>query len=160
MTPTHHVRAYLSLGANLGERATNLGVARESLLAVDGVRMVSCSAVVETVPVDYLDQPDFLNQVIGLDTALEPRPLLETCLKIEQQMGRDRESVPRGGPRTIDIDILVYGDTRIDEPGLTIPHPRLAERTFLIELCRQVGVPAAQLPKLPRSHVDAQRQWA
>ncbi len=159
MTQMHRVRAYLSLGANLGDRAQNLGVARASLLAVDGVRMVSCSAVVETTPVDYLEQPDFLNQVIGLDTALKPRQLLETCLKIEQQMGRDRESVPRGGPRTIDIDILVYGDTEIDEPGLTIPHARLAERAFLIELCRQVGVPASQLPEFPRSHVETERQW-
>jgi 2-amino-4-hydroxy-6-hydroxymethyldihydropteridine diphosphokinase len=160
MTPTHHVRTYLSLGANLGDRAKNLGRARASLLAVDGIRMVSCSAVAETTPVDYLEQPDFLNQVIGLDTTLEPRQLLETCLKIEQQMGRDRESVPRGGPRTIDIDILLYGDIQIDAPGLTIPHPRLAQRTFFIELCRQVGVPAAQLPELPPSHVEAQRQWA
>ena len=160
MTPTHHVRTYLSLGANLGDRVKNLGRARASLLAVDGIRMVSCSAVAETTPVDYLEQPDFLNQVIGLDTTLEPRQLLKTCLKIEQQMGRDRESVPRGGPRTIDIDILLYGDIQIDAPGLTIPHPRLAQRTFFIELCRQIGVPAAQLPELPGSHVKAQRQWA
>lgn len=160
MTPTLRVRTYLSLGSNLGDRAKNLGVARASLLAVDSIRMISCSAVVETTPVDYLEQPDFLNQVIGLDTALEPRHLLETCLKIEQDMGRDRDSVPRGGPRTIDIDILLYADIHIDEPGLTIPHPRLAERAFFIQLCGQVGVPAAQLPQLPRSHVDAQRQWA
>lgn len=159
MKPTHGVRAYLSLGANLGDRAKNLGVARESLLAVDGVRMASCSAVIETTPVDYLEQPDFLNQVIGLDTVLEPHQLLETCLKIEQQMGRDRDAVPRGGPRTIDIDILLYGDIQIDEPGLTIPHPRLAERTFFIELCRQVGVSAAHLPELPSS-VETARQWA
>jgi 2-amino-4-hydroxy-6-hydroxymethyldihydropteridine diphosphokinase len=75
-------------------------------------------------------------------------------------MGRDRESVPRGGPRTIDIDILLYGDIQIDEPGLTIPHPRLPGRTFFIQLCRQIGVPTSQLPKLPRSHTEAQRQWA
>jgi 2-amino-4-hydroxy-6-hydroxymethyldihydropteridine diphosphokinase len=159
MKPTHGVRAHLSLGANLGDRAKNLGVARASLLAVDGVRMASCSAVIETTPVDYLEQPNFLNQVIGLDTVLKPRQLLETCLKIEQRMGRDRDTVPRGGPRTIDIDILLYGDIQIDEPGLTIPHPRLAERTFFIELCRQVGVPATHLPELPSS-VETTRQWA
>ena len=160
MTPTHRVRTYLSLGSNLGERAKNLGMARAALLAVDGTRLGSCSAVVETTPVDYLEQPDFLNQVIGLDTVLEPRQLLDTCLKIEQQMGRDRESVPRGGPRTIDIDILLYGDIQIDEPGLTIPHPRLPERTFFVQLCRQVGAPTAQLPKIPRSNIEAERQWA
>ena len=153
-------RAYLSLGANLGDRAKSLGEARASLMAVDGVRMVSCSAVVETAPVDYLDQPDFLNQVIGLDTELKPRQLLETCLTIEQRMGRDRGAVPQGGPRSIDIDILLYGDMRIDEPGLTIPHPRLAERPFFIELCRQVGVPAASLPEVPRSYVETERRWA
>lgn len=160
MTPTHRARSYLSLGSNLGDRAKNLGIARASLLAIGGIRLVSCSAVIETTPVDYVDQPRFLNQVIGLDTVLEPSQLLDTCLRIEQQMGRDRESVPRGGPRTIDIDILLYGDIQIDEPGLTIPHPRLPERTFFIQLCRQIGAPTAQLPKPPRSHIEGQRQWA
>lgn len=149
-------RAYLSLGANLGDRAKNLGLARASLIAVrDGVRIVSCSAVIETAPVDYLDQPDFLNQVIGLDTKLGPRELLETCMAIEQQMGRDRDATPRSGPRSIDIDILLYGGMGLDEPGLTIPHPRLAERPFFIELCNQVGVPIAWLPEASRSWVEA-----
>jgi 2-amino-4-hydroxy-6-hydroxymethyldihydropteridine diphosphokinase len=117
--------------------------------------MVSCSAVIETAPVDYLDQPDFLNQVIGLDTKLQPLELLETCMAIEQRMGRNRDATPRGGPRSIDIDILLYGGVRLDEPGLTIPHPRLAERPFFIELCNQIGVPITWLPEVSRSCVEA-----
>ncbi len=149
-------RAYLSLGANLGDRVQSLGLARASLIALcDGIRMISCSAVIETTPVDYLDQPDFLNQVIGLDTKLEPHELLETCMAIEQRMGRDRDATPRRGPRSIDIDILLYGGMGLDEPGLTIPHPRLAERPFFIELCNQVGVPIAWLPEASRSCVEA-----
>lgn len=139
-------RAYLSLGSNLGERAASLGEARQRLIDAPGVRFSSASAVVETDPVDVVDQPDFLNQVVGVDVDLPPRQLLETCLSIERAMGRERSEGPPRGPRTIDLDVLLYDGRTIDEPGLEIPHPRLARRGFLLRLLRQIGAPAAWIP--------------
>lgn len=139
-------RAYLSLGSNIGDRGRWLGDARAALIARENLRLRATSPVLETDPVDVTDQPKFLNQVVAIDTALEPRALLETCLAIEQGLGRDRAAGPRRGPRTIDLDILLYGGRSIDEPGLTVPHPRLGERPFLLELCRQIGVPSTWLP--------------
>ncbi|MDX1661918.1 MAG: 2-amino-4-hydroxy-6-hydroxymethyldihydropteridine diphosphokinase [Gemmatimonadota bacterium] len=140
-------RAYLSLGSNLGDRAMALGEARRRLVDAPDLRLVAASAVVETAPVDLLDQPDFLNQVVGLDVDLSPERTLETCLAIERGMGRDRSESPPGGPRTIDLDLLLYGGRSIDEPGLTVPHPRLAERGFLLRLLDQVGAPASWIPE-------------
>ena len=143
-------RAYLALGSNLGERAALLGRARTALSAREGIRLASCSATVETEPVDVTDQPDFLNQVLGVDTDLPPRALLEAALEIERELGRDRSAAPPKGPRTIDVDVLLYGGREVDEPGLTVPHPRLAERGFLLELCRQAGAPEAWIPAAAR----------
>jgi len=140
-------RAYLSLGSNLGDRSCSLGEARTRLIERDGIRFVSCSAVVETEPVDVLDQPEFLNQVVGLDTELSARDLLAACLEIERGLGRVREGVPPRGPRTIDLDLLLYEGHRIEEDGLRVPHPRLARRPFLIELCRAAGAPEAWIPE-------------
>lgn len=140
-------RAYLSLGSNLGDRARNLGDARAALMAARGIALVSCSAVIETAPVDVVDQPRFLNQVLGVDASLPPRALLEACLATERALGRDRTVGPRRGPRTIDVDLLLYAGRVVDEPGLAVPHPRLAERAFFLELCRQAGAPAAWLPQ-------------
>ena len=94
--------------------------------------MVAVSSFRETDPVGYLDQPRFLNAVAALETALEPRALLDRLLAIELELGRTREG-PRFGPRTVDLDLLLYGDRVIDEPGLVVPHPRLAERRFVLE---------------------------
>jgi 2-amino-4-hydroxy-6-hydroxymethyldihydropteridine diphosphokinase len=140
-------RAYLSLGSNLGDRTERLGAARAALIARPDLRLVALSPVVETEPVDVPDQPRFLNQVLAVDTGLEPRPLLDVCLAIERRLGRDRRSGPPRGPRTIDIDLLLYGGETRDEPGLTVPHPRLAERGFFLDLCRAAGAPEAWLPK-------------
>lgn len=142
MTP----RAYLSLGSNLGDRERALGEARGALIDHEGIRLASCSEVIETAAVDVVDQPDFLNQVVGLDTTLGPAELLSTCLEIERSLGREREGVPPRGPRTIDLDVLLYEGRRIDEGDLVVPHPRLAERPFLLALCRRAGVPGAWLP--------------
>lgn len=139
-------RAYLALGSNLGERAALLGRARTALANRDGIRLVACSATVETDPVDVIDQPDFLNQVLGIDTELSPRALLDAGLAVERELGRDRSAGPRRGPRTIDVDVLLYGGREVVEPGLAVPHPRLAERPFLLELCRQAGAPEAWIP--------------
>ncbi|HUP19808.1 MAG TPA: 2-amino-4-hydroxy-6-hydroxymethyldihydropteridine diphosphokinase [Gemmatimonadota bacterium] len=143
-------RAYLALGSNMGERAALLGRARTALATREGIRLASCSATVETLPVDVTGQPDFLNQVLGVDTELSPRALLEAGLEIERELGRDRSAAPPKGPRTIDIDLLLYGGREVDEPGLTVPHPRLAERAFLLELCRQAGAPEAWIPAVAR----------
>lgn len=139
-------RAYVSLGSNQGDRRALLGEARERLAVADGIRLTSTSAVIETAPVDVVDQPDFLNQVLGLDVDLDARGLLDACLSIERAMGRDREAGPRRGPRTIDLDVLLFDGRSIDEEGLVVPHPRLARRAFFLELLDQVGAPAAWLP--------------
>jgi 2-amino-4-hydroxy-6-hydroxymethyldihydropteridine diphosphokinase len=140
------VRAYVSLGSNLGDRARSLGDARAALIAEPRVRLVSFSAMIETDPVDVLDQPRFLNQVLGIETALEARGLLDLCLGVERDLGRDRTTGTPRGPRTIDLDLLLYDGREIDEPGLTVPHPRLAVRGFLLGLCHQAGAPPAWLP--------------
>lgn len=139
-------RAYLSLGSNLGDRTEWLGAARAALIARADLRLTALSPVVETDPVDVTDQPRFLNQVVAIDTALEPRPLLDACLEIERGLGRDRAAGPRRGPRTIDVDVLLYEGQSIAEPGLTVPHPRLGVRPFFLDLCRAAGAPLAWLP--------------
>ena len=122
-------RCYIGLGSNLGDRAANLAEARR-LLDNTG-RMVGESSIYETEPwgVDH-SQPDYLNQVVSLATALSPASLLEALLKIEQDMGRVRAAP--GDPRLIDLDLLLYGDEVVDEPGLTLPHPRMCDRAFVL----------------------------
>jgi len=122
------VRAYIGLGSNLGDREATLRRALDLL----GDEVVAVSSFRETEPVGYLDQPRFLNAAAALDTELAPRALLDRLLEVERELGRTREG-PRFGPRTIDLDLLLYGDRTIDEPGLTVPHPRLAERLFVLE---------------------------
>lgn len=139
-------RAYLSLGSNLGDRAALLGEARERLIGTGGLRLVSTSSAIETEPVDVVDQPDFVNQVVGVDTELEPRALLEACLAVERAMGRDRSEGPPRGPRTIDLDVLLYDGREIVEPGLIVPHPRLARRGFFLDLLREAGAPEPWIP--------------
>jgi len=117
-------RVYFSLGSNLGDREANLRAAIERL------PVLRVSPAYETEPVDYTEQPWFLNVVVEAETGLSPRELLEAALRIEQDLGRVRTLAK--GPRTIDIDILLYGDRVIDEPGLQIPHPRMAERRFVL----------------------------
>jgi 2-amino-4-hydroxy-6-hydroxymethyldihydropteridine diphosphokinase len=126
------IRAYVGLGANVGNRRDNLDRAVELLARDRGIRVVAVSTVRETDPVGYVDQPRFLNAVAALDTDLAPRKLLDRLLAVERALGRKRTG-PRFGPRTIDLDLLVYGDETVDEPGLTVPHPRLAERRFVLE---------------------------
>ncbi len=103
------------------------------LAAEEGIEVVTVSTVRETDPVGHEDQPRFLNAAVSVETWLPPRTLLERLLEIEARLGRIRGFGPRFGPRTIDLDLLLYGDETIDEPGLTVPHPRLAERRFALE---------------------------
>ena len=125
-------RAYVALGANLGEREAALRAALAALDATEGIDVVAASTFRETDPVDYLDQPRFLNAAAALETTLSPRELLDALLEVERSLGRTREG-PRFGPRTIDLDLLLYGDESLDEPGLTVPHPRLHGRAFVLE---------------------------
>jgi 2-amino-4-hydroxy-6-hydroxymethyldihydropteridine diphosphokinase len=125
-------RAYVGLGANLGDRSAMLRAALEQLAAEPGVSLVAVSSVRETDPVGPVDQPRFLNAAAALETELSPRELLDRLLGIERRLGRTREG-PRFGPRTIDLDLLLYGEERLDEPGLELPHPRLHERLFALE---------------------------
>jgi 2-amino-4-hydroxy-6-hydroxymethyldihydropteridine diphosphokinase len=126
------VLAYVGLGGNLGDRRSYLERAVELLGRQPGVRVVRVSSYRETDPVGYVDQPRFLNGAVAIETELGARELLERLLAVERALGRERTG-PRFGPRTIDLDLLLYGDETIEEPGLTVPHPRLAERRFVLE---------------------------
>jgi 2-amino-4-hydroxy-6-hydroxymethyldihydropteridine diphosphokinase len=120
--------AYIALGANLGDRLAALRQAVHDLS--DAGMVTSCSAVYETAPVGFLDQPAYLNAAIQLQTELTPRQLLDALLRIETEHGRERTF--RDAPRTLDLDILLFDDRIVDEPGLVIPHPRLHERPFVL----------------------------
>jgi 2-amino-4-hydroxy-6-hydroxymethyldihydropteridine diphosphokinase len=138
-------RAYVGLGSNLGDRTRTLLDAVDALRAEDGVEVVGVSSLVETDPVGFLDQPRFVNGVVALDTTLTARGLLSLLLEVEQRFGRSREAVPAQGPRTLDLDLLLYGDAELDEPGLQVPHPRLHERAFVLEPLSELA-PGLQIP--------------
>jgi 2-amino-4-hydroxy-6-hydroxymethyldihydropteridine diphosphokinase len=122
---------YIGLGANLGDRKETIRAALDHLAGAD-ISVLRVSALRETDPVGYEEQPRFLNGVAEVETALEPLELLDRLLAVERELGRTREG-PRFGPRTIDLDLLLYGDLVLRHPRLTIPHPRLAERGFVLE---------------------------
>ena len=124
------VRAAIALGSNLEDPEAQLQRAFAELEALPGTRVVARSPHYRTAPVGYLDQPAFLNACALVETTLAPRDLLEHLLDIERRHGRVR--AVRNGPRTLDLDIIVYGERRIDEPGLCIPHPRAHERAFVL----------------------------
>lgn len=128
-------RAYLALGSNLGNRAEALAGAR-AMLEASGLRIAAASRVYESAPWGVVDQPPFLNQVVEVEATLTPRELLQRCHEIEGRLGRVRSA--RWGPRTIDVDILLYGAVRMSEPDLVIPHPHLSRRAFVL-------VPLAEL---------------
>jgi 2-amino-4-hydroxy-6-hydroxymethyldihydropteridine diphosphokinase len=124
-------RAYVGLGANLGPREVTILRAVDLLAAEEGVKVLELSELRETDPVGVVDQPPFLNGAVALETSLSPRELLDALLRVERELGRVRNE--RWGPRTIDLDLLVYGEEVVDEPGLRVPHPRLHERRFALE---------------------------
>jgi len=125
-------RAFVGLGSNLGDREENLRRAIDALGSLPGTAVVRKSHLRETEPVGFQDQSRFLNGAVELETSLEAFELLGAMLDIERRLGRRRAGV-KGGPRTIDLDLLVYDDLQIAEPGLELPHPRLAERRFVLE---------------------------
>jgi len=122
-------RVFLSLGSNLGDRRANLEEALR-LLTSQAVQVVRRSSWYETDPVGYADQPAFLNLVVEVRTTLEPRALLRRAQAVEAALGRER--TVRWGPRTVDVDLLLYGGRVVVEPDLVVPHPRMRERAFVL----------------------------
>jgi 2-amino-4-hydroxy-6-hydroxymethyldihydropteridine diphosphokinase len=138
-------RVYVGLGSNLGDREAALRSAIELLGREPGVAVRAVSTFRETDPVGVTEQPRFLNAVAELETAVPPRELLDRLLAIERELGRERTAERRWGPRAIDLDLLLYGDDVIDEQGLRVPHPRLAERRFVLEPLEELD-PDLSLP--------------
>ena len=137
-------RAYIGLGANLGARERTLRAAVDALASEPGIEVVAVSALRETEPVGVGEQPPFLNGAAELETGLTARELLDRLLAVEQRFGRVR--VPgEHGPRTLDLDLLLYGNARIQEPGLEVPHPRLHERAFVLRPLAELA-PGLEVP--------------
>ena len=150
MTPDEPIFAALSLGGNMGDVRASFRFALEKLALAPGVAVVATSSVYRTAPWGKLDQPDFLNMAALLRVTISPRALLDLCLSIERDQGRAR--LEHWGPRTLDIDVLTYGDAVVEEPGLSIPHPRLQDRAFVLTPLAEIapdtlvrGVRAADL---------------
>jgi 2-amino-4-hydroxy-6-hydroxymethyldihydropteridine diphosphokinase len=141
-------RAYLGIGSNLGERLAYLQLAVDELAAADGVTVVGVSSVYETAPVGGPEQPDYLNAVVAVDTFLTAHELLRVAQGIEAEA--DRVRTVRWGPRTLDVDVLLFGDEHIDDPDLVVPHPRMTERAFVV-------VPLADLDPAWAARIPADR---
>ena len=124
------VQAYLGLGSNIGDRKQQLLKAIDLIGNIKGIKVTKQSSIYETAPIGYTDQPNFLNLCLEIESELSPQQLLKHCLDIEQQLHRVREI--RWGPRTLDIDILLYSDNIIETDNLSIPHPRMQERAFVL----------------------------
>ena len=126
------VTAYLALGGNVGDVAQGFVAAVKALGALQGTRLVKASSLYLTPPWGLTEQADFLNACIALKTTLPAETLLQECLALEKSAGRDRAHALRWGPRPLDLDILVYGDVQLATSTLTLPHPRLLERAFVL----------------------------
>ena len=141
-----HKVVYLSLGSNMGDRSANLRSAIERLRGFG--KVVAVSSFYETEPVEFVAQPWFLNCVVKLDTEKMPKQLLAGILNLEREMGRQRKQ--KKGPRSIDIDILLFGNSIIQSPGLTIPHPAMHDRRFVLEPLAEIA-PAVRHPVLKQT---------
>ncbi|MDN0074062.1 2-amino-4-hydroxy-6-hydroxymethyldihydropteridine diphosphokinase [Crenobacter sp. SG2303] len=135
-------RAFIALGSNLEAPAEQVRAALAALAENDGVRLVRASSLYRTAPVGYLDQPDFINAVAELDTSLSPHQLLDTLMEVETRFGRVRTF--RNAPRVLDLDVLLYEGVTLDDERLTVPHPRMHERAFVLvplaEIAPEVAV--------------------
>lgn len=145
--------AYVALGANLGERERSLAEALRRLDRTPGIRVARISGVYETDPVGYTDQPNFLNMAAAVQTSLPPLELLRALLALELAMGRVREV--RWGPRIIDLDLLLYEDAACETGELTLPHPRMGERAFVLAPLRDVWAPGEAFPWETQLRPDA-----
>jgi 2-amino-4-hydroxy-6-hydroxymethyldihydropteridine diphosphokinase len=139
------IRAFVGLGSNLGDREGTLRAAVGRLRDLPETQVRGVSRFRDTEPVGYLEQPRFLNGAVELETGLGPHELLDALLGLERALGRDRSASPPQGPRTLDLDLLLYGDQEIEEPGLQVPHPRLHERAFVLEPLAELD-PALEVP--------------
>lgn len=137
-------KAYISIGSNIGDRLDHLKGAIRALHLHDGIAVLSVSSIYETAPVGYTEQADFLNLATGIETELSAHELLAVCQEIERELGRVRDI--RWGPRTVDLDILLYNNENIEAEDLVVPHPRMHERAFvlipLLEIAPTIGHPA------------------
>lgn len=124
------VKAYIGLGSNIGNREQYLTQAISRLKKHESIESIKCSSIYETAPLDFLEQDAFLNMVLELQTSLQPLELLELLQLVERDLGRVREF--KNGPRTIDLDLLLYGQERVQLPDLVIPHPRMLDRLFVL----------------------------
>lgn len=158
--------AYLGLGGNLGDREATLAAAIDELRATAGVHVTRVSSLYETPPWGPVPQGPYLNACVAIETTFSARALLDLCLTIEKHHGRER--LVRWGPRTLDIDLLLYGEATIDEPGLIVPHPRMAERAFVLVPLAEIapdlvigGIAIATLlARLPAAERQDVRRWA
>ncbi len=148
------VRAVVALGANLGDAAAAVEAAFGALAGLPSTRLLARSSLYRTAPVGYSDQPDFINAVALIETGLAPRALLDALLALERTQGRVRTFA--NAPRTLDLDILLYGGQAVHEPGLTLPHPRLHERAFVLVPLAEIA-PDAEIPGHGRAADLAQR---
>ena len=148
------VTAFVALGSNLGDPVARIRSGLRSIAALPLTRLARASSLYRSPPVGYLDQPDFVNAVAALETRLPPRALLERLLEIERAAGRVRGIA--NGPRTLDLDIALYGDGVVDEPDLIVPHPRLCERAFVLVPLAEIA-PDAMVPGRGRA-ADLARQ--
>ncbi|MEO1716131.1 MAG: 2-amino-4-hydroxy-6-hydroxymethyldihydropteridine diphosphokinase [Planctomycetota bacterium] len=139
--------ALIAIGSNLGDRSANIERSLSALDALPGVTVVRTSTIVETDPVGPQDQGPYLNAAAVLETSLGPHELLECMLGVEHWLGRDRSREQRWGPRTIDLDLLSHGGVELSTPDLTLPHPRLHERGFVLSPLAQIA-PDAVIPGL------------
>ncbi len=134
---------YIGLGSNLGDRLAHLAAARDALSSRTG-RLLAASSIYDTDPWGPVPQDNYLNQVVGIATTFAPRALLAVLHEIEREQGRDRKNEVRYGPRSLDLDILLYSDRVIAEDDLSIPHPRIAERAFVLVPLAEIA-PEAQI---------------
>lgn len=160
------IKVYIALGSNISPRHQHLKNAVNDLSQLENVEVIASSSVYETEPVGFTDQNDFLNMVVEVNTTLSAEQLLEKCQEIEQGLGRKR--IVRWGPRTIDLDILLYNHENIETEHLIVPHPRMHERAFvlipLIQLNDQVKLPSgkslkAKLDQLPKREREGVKVW-
>ncbi|HJW27368.1 MAG TPA: 2-amino-4-hydroxy-6-hydroxymethyldihydropteridine diphosphokinase [Rhodocyclaceae bacterium] len=153
--------AYIALGANLGDPVATVRAAFAALSDLDGVRLVAASSLYRTAPVGLTDQPDFINAVARVDTCLAPEALLRALLGLEAEFGRVRQE--KNGPRTLDLDLLLYENLVLDTPDLVLPHPRLHLRAFVLaplaEVAPDLAIPgrgtvAAWLPAVANQAIE------